>query len=98
LALNNTNYQKYSSLRGDSKLKFLEKILIGNILSTSKGLNYTVEEEIKTSLIYTRQVRNKLKGTTVLAFEGAFEVNFELPELFGLGKSVSRGFGVVQRI
>lgn len=30
-------------------------------------------------------------------FKGTFAVNFELPDLIGLGKSVSRGFGTVQR-
>lgn len=31
-------------------------------------------------------------------FKGTFVVNFELPDLIGLGKSVSRGFGTVRRI
>lgn len=98
LALNSRNYQKYIGFNGNSRLKFLEKILTGNILSASKSLNYTVDDIIRTSLIYARQIPHKLKGTPILAFQGVFEVNFELPELFGLGKSVSRGFGAVRRI
>jgi hypothetical protein len=31
-------------------------------------------------------------------FEGTFAVNFELPDLIGLGKSVSRGFGTVKQV
>ena len=98
IALNSRNYQKYIGFNGSSRLKFLEKILTGNILSASKSLNYTVEDIIQTSLIYARQIPHKLKGTPILAFQGVFEVNFELPELFGLGKSVSRGFGAIRRI
>ncbi len=98
LALNNKNYQRYISTSKNQKQAFLEKILTGNILSASKGLGYTVEDRIKTSIIYTRQIKTRLKGTPLVAFKGAFEVNFELPELFGLGKSVSRGFGAVKRI
>lgn len=31
-------------------------------------------------------------------FKGTFAVNFDLPDLIGLGKSVSRGFGTVRKI
>ncbi len=98
LALNNKNHTKYMSLRGESRLKFLENILTGNILSASKSLNYTVEGDIKARMVYARQIQSQLKGTSLIAFQGAFTVNFKLPELFGLGKSVSRGFGAVKRI
>jgi hypothetical protein len=98
LALNNNNYQRYIATNKHKKQGFLEKILTGNILSASKGLDYTVKDHITPSIIYTREIKTSLKGTPLLAFKGAFEVNFELPELFGLGKSVSRGFGAVRRI
>jgi hypothetical protein len=98
LALNNHNYQRFLSTSTKLKKGFLEKILTGNILSASKGLDYTVEARIKPSIIYTRQINTKLKGIPLVAFRGAFEVNFDLPELFGIGKSVSRGFGAVKRI
>ncbi|MBD3171395.1 hypothetical protein GF326_02880 [Candidatus Bathyarchaeota archaeon] len=98
LALNNNNYQRFLSTSTKLKKGFLEKILTGNILSASKGLDYTVEARIKPSIIYTQQIKTKLKGTPLVAFKGAFEVNFDLPELFGVGKSVSRGFGAVKRI
>ena len=97
LALNKNNYSKYMHLKGDTR-KFLEKILIGNILSASKGLNYIVEGEIKASMVYARQIQSKVKGTPLFAFQGIFETNFNLPDFFGLGKSVSRGFGAVRRV
>ena len=31
-------------------------------------------------------------------FIGAFSVNFEIPDYWGIGKSVSRGFGTVKRV
>jgi hypothetical protein len=98
MALNNNNYQRYITINKNQKQGFLEKILIGNILSASKGLDYTVEDRIKPSIIYMREIKTRLKGTPLVAFKGVFEVNFDLPELFGLGKSVSRGFGAVKRI
>lgn len=39
----------------------------------------------------------KLKGTSMLGFLDAFPVNFEIPDYWGIGKSVSRGFGTVVR-
>lgn len=98
LALNRENHAKYMNLKGESRLNFLEKIITGNILSASKGLNHTIERDIKTTIVYARQTQSQIKGTPLIAFQGAFIVNFKLPELFGLGKSVSRGFGAVRRI
>ena len=34
----------------------------------------------------------------MLVFFGKFSVNFEIPDYWGIGKSVSRGFGTVKRI
>ncbi|NOX21076.1 MAG: CRISPR-associated endonuclease Cas6 [Nitrospirae bacterium] len=31
----------------------------------------------------------------LLGFLGTFSVNFEIPDYWGIGKSVSRGFGTV---
>ena len=33
----------------------------------------------------------------MLGFLGTFSVNFEIPDYWGIGKSVSRGFGTVKR-
>lgn len=37
-------------------------------------------------------------NTPLLSFLGTFSVNFEIPDYWGIGKSVSRGFGTVKRI
>ncbi|MEW6621092.1 MAG: CRISPR-associated endonuclease Cas6, partial [bacterium] len=36
-------------------------------------------------------------GTPMLGFLGDFLVNFEIPDYWGIGKSVSRGFGTMVR-
>jgi CRISPR/Cas system CMR-associated protein Cmr1 (group 7 of RAMP superfamily) len=33
----------------------------------------------------------------MLGFLGTFSVNFEIPDYWGIGKSVSRGFGTIIR-
>ena len=40
----------------------------------------------------------RLKDDKVTGIRGEFMANFEIPELMGLGKSVSRGFGTVSRL
>ncbi|MCD5390973.1 hypothetical protein LR007_03825 [candidate division NPL-UPA2 bacterium] len=96
LALNEKNYEKYQGFENWEKKKgFLAKILIGNIISMSKGLGYTVSEPIKVNIGYLREVKTSLKGTSMLGFLGTFSVNFQIPDYWGIGKSVSRGFGAV---
>jgi hypothetical protein len=36
--------------------------------------------------------------TPMIGFLGNFSVNFEIPDYWGIGKSVSRGFGTVKRV
>ena len=99
LALNEKNYEKYQKLGTWAKKKeLLEKVLVGNIISMSKGLGYTVPEPIQANIIKLKEVNTKLKGTPMLGFLGQFLVNFEIPDYWGIGKSVSRGFGTVKRI
>ena len=99
LALNEKNYDKYQRLGSWAKRKdLLEKILIGNIISMSKSLGYTVPEPIKADIINLKEIPTSLKGTPMLGFLGTFSVNFEIPDYWGIGKSVSRGFGTVKRI
>jgi len=99
LALNEKNYGKYQRLGMHAKRKkMLEKILIGNIISMSKGLGYTVPAPIEANITEIREIQTSLKGNPMLGFLGTFSVNFEIPDYWGIGKSVSRGFGTVKRI
>lgn len=99
LALNEKNYEQYQKLGTWAKRKeLLEKILIGNIISMSKSLGYTVPEPIKANVGKLKEVPTSLKGTPMLGFLGTFSVNFEIPDYWGIGKSVSRGFGTVKRV
>lgn len=99
LALNEQNYQEYvKSGTKDKKGKILSTILIGNILSLSKSLSYVVTEQIKVGSLNFRETECYLKGTPMLGFLGTFSVNFSIPDYWGIGKSVSRGFGTVKRV
>ena len=96
LALNEKNYEQYMKFGTWSERKeLLENILIGNILSVSKSLGYTVAEPIKVEIGKMHEVKTRLKDVPMIGFLGTFSVNFEIPDYWGLGKSVSRGFGTL---
>ncbi len=98
LALSQENYPRYLDASREERKDLLRRILVGNILSASKGLGYTAVQHIR---LETGQVRDEictLKGIKVTGFYGEFTTNFAIPDYMGLGKSVSRGFGAVTRL
>lgn len=97
LALNEKNYQRYKFLGRKEQTALLHRVLIGNILSVAKSLQYVVLDEIKVKT-KLKPVKTELKGIPMIGFTGEFQVNFNLPDYIGLGKSVSRGFGAIKRI
>ncbi|MFP4052221.1 MAG: CRISPR-associated endonuclease Cas6 [Petrotogales bacterium] len=95
LALNSENYEKYKKMDDwEDRKKLLNSILTGNILSAAQGFNIVVENEI---YVHTHLYQDfvEFKGMKFKGFTGKFKANFELPELIGLGKGVSRGFGKI---
>lgn len=96
LALNERNYQEYIKNENKKGRESLFKdILKGNLLSVSKSLGYVVDKEIEVTSLNLKARECFLKGTPMLGFLGNFSVNFEIPDYWGIGKSVSRGFGTV---
>lgn len=98
LALNPKNFDTFNSLNDwkDKKI-FLNKILIGNILSMAKGLGIIVNRRLFVHSHLDAEFV-KFKSVNVQGFTGEFKVNFDLPDCFGLGKGVSQGFGVVKKV
>lgn len=94
MCLNEINFKKYININENEKNELLKKILIGNIISMSKGLKYTVNEKINVD-INLKQTVVKFKNQNMLCFKGHFKTNFIIPNELGIGKSVSRGFGTV---
>jgi hypothetical protein len=96
-ALNQENFSnRYQRTNPTEQKELLRKTLVGNILSMSKSLGYTVPEKVKCE-IDLHPGRSSMKGIEIATFKGRFMVNFLIPDYFGLGKSVSRGFGTVKR-
>jgi len=96
LALNPANYERYKEIKDwKEKKEFLNGILVGNVLSMCKSLDYVVTSKLYVhSRLDDEQV--EFKGIPIIGFTGEFRVNFKIPDFFGLGKGVSQGFGVVK--
>lgn len=95
LGLNQKNHKTYLSVDNLQREKLLVSIIIGNILSLSKAVNYNVQEKIY-GYLNLSPCRVKFKNKIMIGFKGRFLVNFNLPDLLGIGKSVARGFGTIE--
>ena len=96
-ALNQENHRVWQGSAPEERRALLERILAGNILSFAKGFHLTVENQLRVSAELESN-RSRFKDGQIVSFRGSFSVNYMLPDLFGLGKSVSRGFGAVRRV
>lgn len=93
--LNQSNYRNYEQAGPDERQAILSRILIGNLLSLAKGMGLRVEGRLEVQLqLEERPVR--FKDEVILGFVGTFSANYLIPDLIGIGKSVSRGFGSVR--
>lgn len=99
-ALNDKNFKDYNRLNTlTEKIQMLERILTGNILSFAKGMDWHIEKAIQLSITDVALERlNKMKDIQVTVLDISFRCNVVLPDWIGLGKGVSKGFGVLKQI
>jgi len=96
-ALNEENYQRYKNYNYSERADQLKSILIRNIMAIAKTFQYFVESKIMVNT-NLKETSIEFKGKDIIGFLGTFQVNFNLPDYIGLGKSVSRGFGTIKKI
>ncbi|HEC92566.1 MAG TPA: hypothetical protein ENI51_06215 [Candidatus Atribacteria bacterium] len=98
LALNPENYKRYSETKNwKEKKELLNSILVGNILSMCKSLNYMVLGKLYAHSLLDR-MKVSYKAIPHVGFIGEFRINFKIPNFIGLGKGVSHGFGTVKKV
>jgi hypothetical protein len=95
LGLNQNNYKKYMQL--ENKNEFLKSKLVGNILSFAKGINWWIDKKINIDDFEFVEFKVNYKNRNLQGFKGRFITNIKLPNNIGLGKSVSKGFGRIER-
>jgi len=96
MALNQENDREYFKLAESNRLPKLLNILTGNLITLSKGFDYTVpDRDVLKAEGSFRDVKVNFHNIPMHCFYGDFSVNFMIPDLLGLGKQSARGFGVV---
>lgn len=96
MGLNQKNHLLYKDANPLEREKLLERVLVGNCLSFFKAMDIFVEANLEARGSFSEKI-TKFKNNKMVAFEGMFEINAELPDYIGLGKQVSRGFGTIRK-
>ena len=98
-ALKEANFRKFAALNGEAeKTAFLQRIMIGNILSFAKGIEWNIGGQIEVEIPELPKSHFfSFKKYQMMGFTLDFMSNIILPDFVGLGKSVSRGFGMIRR-
>ena len=99
-AFNETNYQKWLTAKSSlGKVKVLESILVGNIISLLKGLGIEASTKIEVCIAHvSKPTQINLKGNAAFVFDISFDCNVSLPMGVGVGKNASLGYGVVCKV
>jgi hypothetical protein len=99
-ALNEKNFPLFNEMDslGD-RIGMLGRILVGNLLSMAKGLDWHIDRRIIATItnLESEHLR-RMKEIKVNTFNLRFSSNVYLPDYIGIGKGASKGFGVVKQV
>ena len=99
MALNQENYARFKRYTADEKQEQLDSIAIRNILSFFKGFGLHLSQDNRILMdAQVSEYETNFKNTKMSVFNGKLVTNALLPNFIGIGKSVSRGFGVLRKI
>ena len=93
-------YKDYQQIEGiAAQYTFLEDRLRNQIASFAEGVGWHTDQAITATITHLGKTEwVTYKNLKVLTFTLDFKTNVSLPDFVGLGKGVSRGFGVVRRV
>jgi hypothetical protein len=98
LALNQQNVKKFYDLKGKAdRDAFMQKILTGNLATLARSLDYTLPVPITCEAKIRFRI-DRMDHKNVMVFFGKFRTNISIPDYFGIGQSVSQGFGTIKSI
>lgn len=99
IALNAANFERYQTAKSEqAKEEVLQRVIIGNILALSKSVGYFVPGQVEVTLIQSEGKMLIHKGVRMIGFRILFSTNMLLPSWLGIGKLVSKGFGLLKRL
>jgi hypothetical protein len=98
LALNQENHAAWQRSDPFTRRHLLERVVVGNLLSLAKAVGLHVSVRLHAEVDLVPDGWHDLKpGVRLLGFRGALQVNFLVPDDWGIGKSSARGFGTLTR-
>jgi hypothetical protein len=98
LALNEKNYVAFEEMGSSGeRTDLLARILNGNYLALCKTAGIQITERLMTRVLSFRRVPLSHIGVSFLGLKVSFVSNILLPRGLGLGKLVSKGFGLMQQ-
>jgi hypothetical protein len=98
LALNQQYAKKFYDLSGKpARDAFMLKLLLGNLNTLAKSLDYTPPIPV-TCTAHVKFKRERIDRENVIVFMGKFTTNLRIPDYFGIGQSVSQGYGTIREI
>jgi hypothetical protein len=100
MPINSKNLSVFMDLKSEqAKKDFFKPILVGNILSMAKGLDWYVEKEIEVKIDHIKGIRTiRTKGVEMFVVTLTFLSNVSLPTGIGLGKNAGTGHGVIRSL
>jgi hypothetical protein len=98
LALNQQNAKKFYDLKGKpDRDAFMLRILSDNLATLAKSLAYQTPVPISCEAKLRFRV-DFIDRENVIVFLGKFQTNLRIPDYFGIGQSVSKGFGTIRAL
>jgi hypothetical protein len=98
LALNQQNAKKFYELKGKpARDTFMLNMLRTQLNSLAKSLDYPITVPITCSA-KVRFLRERVGRENRIVFLGKFQTNLCIPDYFGIGRSISQGYGTTKRI
>ena len=99
MALNQENYNLYNSYTPERQQDQLRGIATQNILGFFSAFKLKLIPEQRVMVALKVQEREtQFKNNRMTAFTGEIITNAILPDLAGIGKAVSRGYGTVRKV
>jgi hypothetical protein len=98
LALNQQNAKKFYELKGKpARDAFMLNMLSTQLNSLAKSLDYPISVPV-TCTAKVRFLRERVGRENRIVFLGKFRTNLSIPDYFGIGRSISLGYGTIKRI
>jgi len=97
LALNQQNAKKFYDLKGKpARDAFMQKILTSHLSNLAKSLDCPPADPV-TCIPHVRFIRERIDRENIIVFLGKFRTNLCIPDYFGIGQQVSRGYGTIRK-